>query len=141
MHFVKPNISNSFSLPTLHGPFDIIFIDADKKDYIEYYDMIMERKLLAQGGVVLADNVLAHGCTVDPKIGTPQDTAVQNGAELRKFNDHIAKVRIYIFWISGSNNFRMIVLMSAFCQCSMASPLLNGSPICILFSAFNHTSP
>lgn len=44
------------SLPTLHGPFDIIFIDADKENYIEYFDMIMERKLLAPDGIILADN-------------------------------------------------------------------------------------
>ena len=76
----------------MHGPFDIIFIDADKKDYIEYYDMIMDRKLLAQDGIILADNVLASGCTVDSNVGTPPDAAVRNGAELRKFNDHIAEV-------------------------------------------------
>lgn len=81
-----------YSLPTLHGPFDIIFIDADKKDYVEIYDMIMERRLLAQDGIILADNVLALGCTVDSNFGTPHDAAVRNGAELRKFNDRIAEV-------------------------------------------------
>jgi hypothetical protein len=79
------------TLPTLHGPFDIIFIDADKKDYIEFYDMIMERRLLAQDGIILADNVLALGCTVDSTVGKPNDSAQKNGAELRKFNDHIAE--------------------------------------------------
>lgn len=79
------------TLPTLHGPFDIIFIDCDKQDYIELYDMIMDRKLLAQDGIILADNVLALGCTVDSKLDTPgHDSAIRNGAELRKFNDHIA---------------------------------------------------
>ena len=52
----------------------------------------MERKLLAQDGIILADNILALGCTVDSQIGTPQDPAVRNGVELRKFNDHIAEV-------------------------------------------------
>jgi len=52
----------------------------------------MERKLLAQDGIILADNVLALGHTVDSSAGNPQDTAVQNGADLRKFNDHIAEV-------------------------------------------------
>lgn len=80
------------SLPNLHGPYDIIFIDADKKDYVEIYDMIMERKLLAQDGIILADNVLALGCTVDSNVRTPHASAVRNGEELRKFNDHIAEV-------------------------------------------------
>ena len=80
------------SLPTLHGPFDIIFINADKKDYIDYYDIIMERKLLGPDGIILADHVLALGCTVDSSAGTPPDSAVKNGVELRKFNDHIKQV-------------------------------------------------
>jgi caffeoyl-CoA O-methyltransferase len=88
----RPESIPNSSLPTLHGPFDIIFIDADKKDYIEFYDMIMERKLLAQDGIILADNILARGCTVDSNVGTHLDSAVRNGAELRKFNDHIAEV-------------------------------------------------
>lgn len=108
---------SNYSLPILHGPFDIIFIDADKKDYIEYYDMIMERKLLVQDGIILADNVLSLGCTVDSKIGTPQDQAVLNGAELRKFNDHIAEVlldsRIEL-------TFRTTASMFVFCLCLMA---------------------
>jgi len=79
------------TLPTLHGPFDIIFIDADKENYIEYFDMIMERKLLAPDGIILADNVLSNGCTVDSSAGNAQETAVRNGAELRKFNDRIAE--------------------------------------------------
>lgn len=78
------------TLSNLHSPFDIIFIDADKKDYIEYYDMIMERNLLAKDGIIVADNVLAKGCTVDSSAGEhPSDSAVKNGAELRKFNDHV----------------------------------------------------
>ena len=80
--------------------------------------MIMERKLLAQDGIILADNVLALGCTVDSKIGTPHDPAVRNGAELRKFNDHIAEVHI-------PNNrivliFRTTASMFVFYPCLMA---------------------
>ena len=91
-HTVERHLDLILSLPTLHGPFDIIFIDADKKDYIEFYDMIMERRLLAQDGIILADNVLALGCTVDSTVGKPNDSAQKNGAELRKFNDRIAEV-------------------------------------------------
>lgn len=54
--------------------------------------MIMERRLLAQDGIIVADNVLARGCTVDSKAGNPLDSTIQNGVELRKFNDHIAEV-------------------------------------------------
>jgi len=87
IHLIR--LSLTCSLPTLHGPFDIIFIDADKKDYIEYFDMIMERKLLAQDGIIVADNVLAHGSTAD---SNSKANNAKDSAELRKFNDHIAEV-------------------------------------------------
>jgi predicted O-methyltransferase YrrM len=81
------------SLPILHGPFDIIFVDADKQDYIEFYDLIMERRLLAQDGIIVADNVLSQGCTVDSAVKPQTDSALKNGVELRKFNDHVKEVR------------------------------------------------
>ena len=79
--------------------------------------MIMERKLLAQDGIILADNVLSLGCTVDSKIGAPQDPAVRNGAELRKFNNRIAEVftnnRILLTFRTTASTF-------VFCPCLMA---------------------
>ncbi|MPR32909.1 O-methyltransferase [Salmonirosea aquatica] len=50
-------------LPTLTGPFDLVFIDADKVNYARYYDMILDK--LRPGGIILADNVLWSGKVVD----------------------------------------------------------------------------
>jgi predicted O-methyltransferase YrrM len=46
-------------LPTIPGPFDLVFIDADKLNYSTYYDLVIDK--LRPGGVILADNVLYHG--------------------------------------------------------------------------------
>lgn len=46
-------------IPTLPGPFDLVFIDADKINYIAYYDLIIDK--MSQGGIILADNVLWSG--------------------------------------------------------------------------------
>ncbi len=46
-------------LPRLQGPFDLAFIDADKENYIPYYEDILSK--LRVGGVILADNVLWSG--------------------------------------------------------------------------------
>jgi len=54
--------------------------------------MIMERRLLAQNGIIVADNVLSQGCTVDSAVNPHTDSAIKNGAELRKFNRHIKEV-------------------------------------------------
>src|SRR5277367_6002213 len=138
-HTVERHLDLIVSLPTLHGPFDIIFIDADKKDYIEFYDIIMERKLLAQDGIILADNILALGCTVDSTVGKPSDSAHKNGAELRKFNDHIAEVARSHG--NQANMGRMIVSMFVCCPCLTASHLSNGDRTCTLSNASNPTSP
>ncbi|MDF0674736.1 MAG: class I SAM-dependent methyltransferase [Nitrospira sp.] len=47
------------TMKTLNGPFDLIFIDADKTNYLNYYRHSLD--LLAQNGVILIDNVLWSG--------------------------------------------------------------------------------
>ncbi|MDE5420384.1 class I SAM-dependent methyltransferase [Labilibaculum sp. DW002] len=50
-------------IPKLTGEFDLVFIDADKRQYIDYYETIMP--LLKQGGFILADDVLWDGKVVN----------------------------------------------------------------------------
>ena len=68
------------TLKILQGPFDLVFIDADKTPYIEYYERSME--LLAEDGLIVVDNVLWGGAVIDPN--TDVDKAIA------KFNDHVA---------------------------------------------------
>ncbi len=49
-------------IPTLEGPFDLVFIDADKLNYSRYYDLVIEK--VPAGGIILADNVLWSGKVV-----------------------------------------------------------------------------
>lgn len=51
-------------LEEIDGQFDFVFIDANKRDYPKYYDLIMPR--LNNGGYILADNVLWDGHVVQP---------------------------------------------------------------------------
>jgi caffeoyl-CoA O-methyltransferase len=44
------------TLATLDGPFDLVFVDADKAGYVDYYEAVLPK--LADGGVILADNTL-----------------------------------------------------------------------------------
>jgi caffeoyl-CoA O-methyltransferase len=53
------------SISTLTGPFDLIFIDADKTNYVNYYEATMT--LLRSGGLIVADNVLWSGRVLDPQ--------------------------------------------------------------------------
>jgi caffeoyl-CoA O-methyltransferase len=49
----------------LDGPFDLVFIDADKESYSEYLELVVPK--LRSGGVILADNMLWSGRVLDPK--------------------------------------------------------------------------
>lgn len=46
-------------IPTIEGNFDMVFIDADKANYIKYYELVVER--VNPGGIIVADNVLWSG--------------------------------------------------------------------------------
>ena len=69
------------TIASLEGPFDLVFIDADKTNYRNYYDAVVPK--LAARGVIAADNVLWSGQVIDPK-----DTS-DNTEALRAFNDYV----------------------------------------------------
>lgn len=54
-------------IPQLEGEFDMVFIDADKINYVRYYDLVIDR--VRKGGIVLADNVLWSGKVLVEKGG------------------------------------------------------------------------
>lgn len=57
---IEYKIGNALDIiPQLDGNFDLVFIDADKINYINYYEMIVEK--VNSGGIILADNVLWSG--------------------------------------------------------------------------------
>lgn len=50
-------------IPTLKPSFDLVFIDADKENYLNYYNLLID--LLPSGAVIIADNVLWSGKVID----------------------------------------------------------------------------
>ncbi len=63
------------TLRTLTGPFDVIFIDADKANYVNYYRRAKE--LIAPTGVILIDNVLWSGRVLNANTHDPSTKAIQ----------------------------------------------------------------
>ena len=53
-------------IPTLKQTLDLVFIDADKKNYALYFDLIIDK--VAKGGLIIADNVLWSGKVLDEKM-------------------------------------------------------------------------
>jgi predicted O-methyltransferase YrrM len=62
--------------------FDLVFIDADKKEYCDYLDLVLP--LMQEGGWILADNTLWDGHIVDPAYDKDKQTI-----GLRDFNDKV----------------------------------------------------
>lgn len=69
------------SLAELEGPFDLAFIDADKPNYPNYYEVCL--RLVRPGGVILIDNVLWDGKVANPEI-QDADTVM-----FRELNDRL----------------------------------------------------
>lgn len=69
-------------IPTLDEEFDMVFIDADKREYCEYYNLVFPK--VRKGGFMLADNTLWSGKILDESEHDPQTEG------LRRFNDMVA---------------------------------------------------
>ena len=68
-------------IPKLDFSWDLVFIDADKPSYIDYYELVVPR--LSPKGMILADNVLFHGEVLkEPLSG-------KNAKAIQAFNEHV----------------------------------------------------
>jgi caffeoyl-CoA O-methyltransferase len=68
-------------IPSLKEQWDLVFIDADKVNYIAYYRLVLPA--LRKGGVILADNVLFHGEVLEDRIKGKNALAIQ------AFNEYV----------------------------------------------------
>jgi len=59
-------------LNDLNETFDLVFIDADKENYIEYFKLVSER--LNNNGIIISDNVLWSGKVLDPSSENDEET-------------------------------------------------------------------
>jgi len=76
-------IGNALNIiPNLDMQFDLVFIDADKKNYSNYFDLVIDK--VRRGGLIVADNVLWSGKILDG--GTNKDT---DTTALISFNEKI----------------------------------------------------
>lgn len=71
-------------IPRLGDNWDLVFVDADKRDYVKYYEMLLPR--MNSGGFILADNTLWYGRITEE--ARPSDLQTLG---LQAFNDLVAK--------------------------------------------------
>ena len=80
---IKPALETLKDLINKNEKFDLVFIDADKENYKNYYDQSLD--LIDKEGLIIIDNVLWHGEVVDEKN---QDKLTKS---IREFNSYINK--------------------------------------------------
>ena len=89
-YFVKAGLESKIELhvgnaleiiPTLYENWDLVFIDADKVNYINYYELTLPS--VKSGGWILADNVLFHGEVLEENIKG------KNAKAIHAFNEHV----------------------------------------------------
>ena len=80
---IVSHIGNALDIiPMLHETFDMVYIDADKENYLNYYEMVIEKT--RKGGLIVADNVLWHGKVISPEENTDKATKA-----IIDFNTHV----------------------------------------------------
>lgn len=72
---IKQHLGSALDvIPQLDTTFDLVFIDADKENYINYFHMVVP--LMNKGGVILSDNVLWSGKVLEPVKPNDKSTKV-----------------------------------------------------------------
>jgi len=74
------------SLPKLTGQFDMVFVDANKSEYMRYLELMLERDLLAPGATIICDNVLYNGYPYLSSHFDAQPARRAFGDDIKAFN-------------------------------------------------------
>jgi predicted O-methyltransferase YrrM len=80
---IRQHIGDALKIiPTLNEEFDLVFIDADKENYLRYYQMAFDS--VKKGGFILADNALWDGKVVESDLQADKETR-----GIKAFNDFV----------------------------------------------------
>ena len=82
---IAPALQTLQELANAGETFDLVFIDADKKEYVDYFNLLLDKGLLAENGFICVDNTLLQG---QPYLVPAKRTA--NGEAIAQFNQIVA---------------------------------------------------
>ena len=91
IEFINANAIDA--IPSLNLKWDLVFIDADKENYINYFDLVIDQ--VNKGGWIIADNVLWSGKVLEEPDSKDKETII-----LKKFNEKVhqdSRVRNMLF--------------------------------------------
>jgi predicted O-methyltransferase YrrM len=102
-YFARSGIENKIELhvgdaleiiPTMNEAWDLVFIDADKVNYKNYYELVLP--MVKKGGWILADNVLFHGEVLEDVLKGKNAKAMAAFNDLVKNDDRVQQVMLTI---------------------------------------------
>lgn len=92
-HKIQPIFGPALeTIKTLKGEFDFVFIDADKRNYLNYYEAVLP--LVCSGGLIVIDNSLWHGRVLNPKENS--DFAVNQLNRLIAEDKRVENVHLHV---------------------------------------------
>jgi len=101
------------SLPQLKaegaGPFDFIFIDADKENNPQYLEWAI--KLSRRGTVIVVDNVARHGTVIEAKSKAPDIRGTRRCLEMMAAHPRLSAVALQTVGVKGLDGFAMAVVL------------------------------
>jgi len=92
------------------GPFDLIFIDADKQSYPEYLGWAL--KLARPGSLIIADNVVRKGAVIDPANADPNVQGVRRFNELLAAEPRLSATAIQTVGSKGYDGFALALVLA-----------------------------
>lgn len=95
------------TLPTLQGPFDLAFIDADKESNAAYFDHAV--RLSRPGGIIIVDNVVRDGRVIDPQ-GNAQAQGVRRMMDTIHADARVSATAVQTVGVKGYDGFLMAVV-------------------------------
>jgi len=101
------------SLPVLKasgaGPFDLIFIDADKENNPQYLQWAL--KLSRRGTVIVVDNIARHGSVIEAKCSKPDIVGTRRCLEMMAAEPRLCAVALQTVGVKGLDGFALAVVL------------------------------
>ena len=93
------------------GPFDLVFIDADKQGTPEYFELSLQ--LVRRGGLIVVDNVVRDGALADPDTNDPRALGMRRFHELAAEQPRVEATTIQTVGSKGYDGFTMMLVDAA----------------------------
>ncbi|MBE9221698.1 class I SAM-dependent methyltransferase [Cyanobacterium stanieri LEGE 03274] len=82
---VAPALHTMAQLAQEDKNFDLVFIDANKKEYQDYFNLLLDKNLVSSGAIIVVDNTLYQG-----QVYLPESERTENGEAINQFNHMVA---------------------------------------------------